>query len=377
VRPASQALLRAVRSSHGMAVRAAVRTAWASGVSPGGEEIAVIDGDVTLNATAQVTGTLSLTTDGTGWSPQPGKHPLQPYGTELYVERGVLVSGSVEWCSLGYYKITEVDQATAPNGNLSVQASDRMQGIIDAQVVTPVQFTAGQTVADVFTQLVGGVYPEAEIEYDWDAASDTLGAAQVTQQDRYGFLNDLLLSRGKIMWWDYRGVLVVKAQPPGSGDPVSDVTGGEGGVIVSGQRTLTRDAVYNAVVVTADGADTTQAPLAVVIDDNPQSPTYWYGPFGQVPQFYSSSAIVTGSQALAAGTAMLAKSLQLPFQVSFTCIPNPALEPYDLVRVNYGPQSSDELHIIDTLTIPLTSSAALSGTAHDPHNILIGVLKQQ
>lgn len=330
-------------------------------------------GDVTYDATAQVMGTLSLTTDGTGWNPRPGKHLIQPYGTELYIERGVVVRGSTEWVSLGYFKITEVEQQAAPNGNLTVTASDRMQGIIDAQIIRPVQFAATQTVSDVFTSLVTQVYPDAVIEYDWDASSDELGGVQVTAQDRYGFLNELLLSRGKVMYFDYRGVLVVKTQPIAGGTPVWDVTGGQDGVIVSGDRILTRDNVFNAVAVTSSGASTSQAPLAVVYDNNPASPTYWHGPFGQVPEFYASPTVIGFDQAAAAGQVMLAKAIQLPFQVNFTAIPNPALEPYDVVRVNYGEQSSDELHIIDTLTIPFDSATAMSGTGHDPSQIILGV----
>jgi hypothetical protein len=194
-----------------------------------------------------------------------------------------------------------------------------------------------------------------------------------TQQDRYGFLNNILLSRGKIMYWDYQGHLAVKTQPLDSPAPVWDVTAGPGGVIVSGERRINRDGVYNMVVVTSDGADTTAAPLAIAYDANPDSPTYWQGPFGQVPQFYSDPSVTTQGQAAAAASVMLAKSVQLPFQVTFTAVPNPAAETYDVVRVSYGSGAPDELHIIDTLTIPLNASDPLSGTAHDPAKLMIGV----
>jgi hypothetical protein len=373
VRPVSAAFNRTVRSSHTIAVRATVPTGWTTGVSPAGEGIAVVDGTVTLDSTAQVMGSLSLTTDGRGWKTAPGRHPVQPYGNELYVERGIVVGGQVQYVGLGYYKIYSVEQPDSPGGNLTVTGSDRMQGLIDAQIIIPVQFAAADTVADVFTQLVGAVYPEIQVEYDWDAAADELAASQVTQQDRYGFLNDLLTSRGKIMYFDYRGVLVVRSQPLDGPGAVWDVTSGADGTIISGDRTISRDNVFNAVAATSDGADTTTSPLAVAYDNNPQSPTYWYGKYGQVPTFYSSSTITSAAQAAAAASTMLAKSLQLPFSVQFDAVPNPALEPYDIVRVNYGSGSPDELHIVDTLDIPLDTDTAMTGTAHDPSKLIIGV----
>jgi hypothetical protein len=231
-------------------------------------------------------------------------------------------------------------------------------------------------VADVFSTLVTAVYPQAVIDYDWDAADDLLGAGQVVMGDRHGFLSDLITSRGKVMFFDYRGHLVVQTAPAGSsGAAVWDASAGPDGTLITGGRTLSRSNVYNAVAVTADGADsTTQAPMAVAYDSNPQSPTYFYGPFGQVPEMYSSPAAGSALQAATTAQQMLAKAIQLSIAGQFTCLPNPALEPWDVVRVSYGGRSSDENHLIDSLTIPLDPSEAMSGTGHDPSMVNVGVV---
>lgn len=367
----SSAFLRALRSSHSIQVRATVPDGYTTGTSPVGEQFAVVDGTVTLDSTAQVMGSLTMDLDGTGWSTQPGRNPVQPYGNEVYLERGVQVGGTTEYVGLGYYQVTEVEQAVSPNGNLTVTGSDRMQGIIDSQVIAPVQFAAASTVDEVFRQLVGAVYPEFQIEYDWEAGADELTVSQVTTTDRYGFLTSLLTARGKIMYWDYRGVLVVKTQPLDSAASVWDVTAGPQGVIISGDRVLSRDNVFNAMVVQSDGASTSDPAFAVAYDNNPSSPTYWYGKYGQVPQFYSDSTITSSDQAMSAAKTMLAKAIQLNFQVTATCIPNPALEPYDVTRVNYGGTSPDEFHIIDSLEIPLTAADAMQVVGHDPSQVQI------
>lgn len=328
--------------------------------------IPILDGDVTLDGTADTRGTLALTTDGNGWDPRPGHHLLQPYGIELFIERGVEVGGSTEWVSQGYFRASSVTQDAGPDGPLTIAGDDRMQGLIDAQLIAPVQFPATASVADVFTALVTGVYPLAHIDFDWTASADLLGAAQVTQADRHGFLNDLAISRGKIMYWDYRGRLQVRSRP-NPGVVVWDVNAGAYGVLVSASWTLTRDNVYNAVVVQADGADTTAPALAAAYDNSKASPTYYYGTFGKIPVTWSSPTITTQAQAAAAAKSLLAKANALPLQADFTAVPNPALEPGDVISLTWPAGTPpDSPLVLDSVTIPLTAAAALTATAHNP-----------
>lgn len=233
MRPVSDQFKAAVAGSHAMAAEAILLTSYQEGVSPSGTGLSIESGDVQLDQTAQVRSTLSLVTDGTGWDARPGRSDLQPYGSEVFARRGVNVAGSTEWVSLGYFRIQSVSQDKPPDGPLSVEASDRMQAIIDAQIVSPVSFKATDTVSGVFAALVHDVYPSATIDFDYSAASDELGTAMVTGQDRYGFLYELAASRGKIMFWDYQGHLSVQDVPSPS-EAVADLTAGQpGGVTAS------------------------------------------------------------------------------------------------------------------------------------------------
>jgi hypothetical protein len=49
----------------------------------GGQELPILDGDVTLSATADVKGSLSITIPGDYWD------LVQPYGAEVFIERGI------------------------------------------------------------------------------------------------------------------------------------------------------------------------------------------------------------------------------------------------------------------------------------------------
>jgi hypothetical protein len=335
VRPVSDRFLAALRGSHAGPVEAYVVAPGQTGTAPTGTLIPVIDGDVRVDAKAKVRSTLTLSTDGVGTFPDQAGDLFAPYGNEIFVRRGVgFGGGSVEWVSLGYFRIDSVEQDDAPDGPLRIAAQDRMAGLVEARLLAPVQFGPTATYGTVVDQLVTEVYPWAVI--DWDDATDTdpIARTVIAEQERFDFLDDLITALGKIWFWDHRGRLVVKNLPDPE-DVVWEVNAGAGGVLVELSRDLSREGVHNAVVASGEALDTATPPRAVAVDNNPASPTYWHGPFGKVPRFYSSPFITNGVRAAATAASMLRKALGLPYNVDFRQVPNPALEPYDAVAVNH------------------------------------------
>lgn len=361
MRPVSDAFLRTIAGSHRVFARVKVLTAYQEGTQPTGSEITIIDGNVRADASSDVRSSLDLVTDGTDMWPHDPTDLLAPYGNELFVERGVNYgNGTVEIVSLGYFRIDQTDQDDGPNGALRLSGSDRMAAIIEARLPFPVEFPAGTTVEEVFDQLVHEVYPDATIEYDFTASGSTFDTTHIADEDRFGFLRDVAKSRGKIMYWDYRGVLRVES-PPDPETPVFEVRSGRGGNMVRLARTLTRQGVYNGVVARGEPQGEDQTPVtALVVDNNPASPTYWNGRFGKVPRFYYSSFITTTAAATAAATSLLQQASGLPYSIQLDAVPNPALEPYDPILV-VAPDASD-IHVIDSITIPLVAEATMSGT---------------
>lgn len=376
MRPVTAAFLTTLRGSHTMAVRCRVLTSFQTGTSPtGGAEIAVMAGQVVADATADVRSTLDLTTDGTGMWPRYVDDLLAPYGNEIFVERGIdFGNGTVEYCSLGYFRIEGPSQDEPPDGPIRIVGRDRMQAIIDARLTAPVQFAAADTYGDVVNQLITEVYPSATIEWDDATDTSTLDRSLITDEHRFEFLDDLVNSLGKIWYWDYRGVLVIADQPDPT-DPVWDVDSGADGVLVSAQRSLSREGVYNAVVAIGESVSADAPPVrGTAIDANPASPTYFYGRFGPVPRFYSSPFITTTAQAEAAASSLLRAQLGLPYAVDFAAVPNPALEPYDPVRIRYGPTVSTEVHVLESVTVPLTEQDPVSAKTREQTTVLIGTL---
>lgn len=363
MRPVSPAFLKALRGSHKMVADARILTTYQSGVDPDGEEIPIISGDVSSDASASIRSTLDLDTDGTRkWSVMPSGL-LTPYGNEIFVRRGIdYGDGTKEWVSQGYFRITDIQQSDNLNSPISITAYDRMSNIVDARLTTPQQFPVGVFVGDIMLELITEVYPLAVIEWDDNTDTQQIRRTLIAEEDRYEFLNDLVTSYGKIWYWDHRGVLVIK-DPPDPLSTVYDVNAGEGGVLITFDRSLSREGVYNAVVVNGEGADTIPPVHVVVVDDNPFSPTYWNGRFGKVPRFFSSSFITTTDQAVNAANNLLLQSRGLPYNIDFDTVPNAALEPLDPVSVTTS--DGQEVHVIETLVTPLVAANAQTATTRE------------
>lgn len=372
MRPVSDRFLRTIRGSHQAAFEALVVAPGQTGTQPTGTPITILPGsDVHLDGAASIRATLELSTTGEGMWPTNAGDLLAPYGNEIFVRRGIRYgNGTTEWVGLGYFRIYTPEQDQAPKGPIRVSGRDRMSGIVDGKFTTPRSFSASATYGDVVGTLVGEIYPWATIEWDDATQRDTpIGRQIIANQDRYAFLNDLVTAVGRICWWDHRGVLVIRT-PPSATRPVWEVNHGAGGVLVSLSRRLTREGVYNGAVVTGEGADAANPVRAVVVDSSPTSPTSWWGPFGKVPKFFTSPLITRIGQAKAAATTMLAQELGLPYAVDFASVPNPAVEPYDPIRVRYPGRS--EMHVIDRLTIPLHVDAPLKASTREQTSVLMG-----
>lgn len=360
MKPVSDAFLRSMSGSHPFLTRATVCSSFQTGTSPTGVPVSVIDGSVTFDATAATWGTADVTVDGTRSWPISTDSPLAPYGNELYLERGIQFSDAlVEYVKLGYFRIQGPDQDGLSNSPIRLALVDRMQAIIDARLLAPRQFQTGVTLGSIVTSLVTEIYPAATIQ--WDDTSDQLVTTRsiICEEDRYGFLNDLITSRGKVWYWDGRGILVIKT-PPSATNVVYDVFHGVNGVLATFARSLSRNDTFNAVVASGEGGDTNTPVRGVAIDGNPGSPTYFYGRFGQVPMFYSSPFLTTNAQCTDAAEQLLNRQLGLPYTISFGTIVNPALEPYDAISIKYSHDEAEQTHVLDTVTVPLLGGDVLT-----------------
>jgi hypothetical protein len=359
-----------VSGSHTARFRAVLVDGYQDGDVPTGIDLKIIDGEVELDATADIRGTGSLTI-AAAW-PKARNLSLAPYGSEIYLSRGVdLGAAGVLWAPLGYYRISQVEQGSAAKGPLSLSLDDRMATIIDSRFLAPRQWLQGTTVGEIVSEVVTEIYPNATIVFDDDSDESQLGRSLIAEESRYEVLQTLAEGLGKVFYWDALGRLTFEDQPNGD-EPIWQVNAGRGGVLVEADRSLSRKGVYNALVVIGEGADELAPVRAVAYDAQESSPTYFFGPFGQVPRFYSSPFITTQTQAENAAVNLLRQSLGAPYDVGASAVPNPALKPYDVIRVVYD-DGTRELHIVDTVSIPLTVEGELNIGTRQSTIVHVGV----
>jgi len=366
-----------VTGSHQAVIEATVVTDYQTGPAPDGETIPIESGDVRYDATADVWSTMSMETtgiddyDGKSRFPRFATDLLAPYGNEVFLRRGVDTGPSISWVPLGYYRINATEQRGSSEGTIRLTGTDRMQGLIDARLVTPRQYLPAQSTAAVVSDLVMDVYPDAVIAWDDDSDQQPLGRNLIVEESRYEALRDIATSLGKVVYWDSEGVLRVEDAP----DPDSiawEISAGLHGVLVTSSRRVSREGMYNAVVARGQGA--TEAPaLGIAIDIGPTSPTKWGGRFGKVPRFYESPLLTSDTGALSAAMSILGRSIGMPYSVDFGSVVNPALRPRQAVRIMQR-DGNREKHIVETLTVPLTTEGTMTGTTKEQTLVQIGSL---
>ncbi|MYR28823.1 DUF5047 domain-containing protein, partial [Streptomyces sp. SID4945] len=174
------------------------------------------------------------------------------------------------------------------------------------------------------------------------------------EADLWAGAQEIAAAAGAEVFADADGTFVIATMPDLlTADPVWAVEAGKGGVYVSGNRSMTSDNVFNGVLARGENTSDDVAPVSwLAVDDDPGSPTYWGGPFGHRPTVYSSSTLTTVALCRQAAQLRLAQAKAPNSSGDISSIPNPALEPGDVIRVTH-PDGTRELHQVASFTVPL------------------------
>lgn len=236
-------------------------------------------------------------------------------------------------------------------GAIRVQAQDLGQAIADDRFLRPRTLSNASKVAAMALLLSEslpgygltstGVTDSTLVQTTWD-------------EDRAGAVTDIARAMGCWWYWDADGGWVVQPVPDGTGTPGWTVTSDSASIGGTGQAG--REQTYNAVVavgqVPSDSGETTaEAPYAIAYDTDPASPTWWDGPFGHRPRFYSSPVMATVAQCQAAADSLLAQSKGLTRAFTVETYPHPGLEPGDVVALTNP--AGEQRVIVDTVSLPL------------------------
>lgn len=356
MRAATPEFLTAVSTSHEVATRIEVLD---------DEEVTltldtVTDGTVTLDQTATTRGRVDVTIVDTDLVPGAPSAALAPYGNELRAYRGI----QGELVSLGIFRIDETSVTDTADGGVEIRVAgmDRSVRMIDARFEEPYTIAAGTNYATAIAATAAIAWPGVTTDLTATSLTTPLLVAE-EGADRWKFMQDMAASLGHALYFDGDGILVSRPVANPAGTPTIAIDEGAGGVLLTAGRKWSRQGTYNRVIATGENPAEGALPArGVATDDNPQSPTYYYGSYGKVPRFYSSQFLTTDAQALDAAQAILNRELGTTQTVDFGMLVNPALEPDDLVQVTRTRAGlTAEAHIVDSVTIPLTAEGTMTG----------------
>lgn len=338
-----------VGRSHTMLTRVRVRDAVSGSITT----VPVSQCTVTLDDTSSIRGTCNLTIPGSEYTPKAPTDLLAPYGNELVIDRGVRhADGTEEYVQTGVFGIEEAS-IDASAMYTTVTGADRAQRLSNAKFEDVYQVVKGTEIGEAIVTMGQNAWLDMPYDSDvFDAIVTTLPTAVANEgDDRWEWMQGFATALGYILYFDNTGTLT--ARPYQAGSPVLNVYDDDGGTLLSAERNWSKVDTFNRVIATGENSDNSAVYRGVATDDNGESPTRYDGPYGKTPVWFDSPYIQSNAQAQDAADAKLAQELGTIASVSFSMVPNPALEPGDVVRLRRTDAGINEAHVLETVSIGL------------------------
>lgn len=329
-------------------------------------QVPVSDGSVTLDATQPVRARLDISVEDTDWIPTDASDSLAPFGSELVAYRGVrYADGTTELVTLGWFGLEDAEITDDGTGATArVAALDRMDRLSKAKFEDTYQVANGTLYTQAIVDVVDMLWPDCDVMDNFvgqSAMTSTLRPTAQLGDDPVEFIQGLAYAIGMSLFFDGDGKLTLRKFTAQS--PVLEVS--EGDVLLTTSRSWSRTAAFNKVIVTGENTDGADVFRGEAFDSNPESPTYFYGPFGRVTEVRSFSQVESDNQAADVAANILAQEIGVPSAVQFTMVPCPALEVEDTVRVSRPSVGVDDDFVLDQLTIGLGASEVMSGVCRE------------
>lgn len=308
-------------------------------------------GSVTVDRSNAVRRTCTVTVANPALIPRTPSDQLATYGARLRVSRGVeFADGSQELVPLGLFRLDSVD-GDVNEGPATLQGKGLEAVVQDDKFTEP--YTATGTVVGAVTALIQRSIPAADVV---SLIVDTpIGSrAFDVEADAWAGAQEIAAAAGAEVYANADGVFVIATLPDlFTATPVWAIEATEGGVYISANRGMSSERVYNGVLARGENTSDGIAPVsALAIDNDPNSPTYWSGPFGRRPLFYSSSTLASVNACTQAANLKLVSGKAPNASGDVSSLPNPALEPGDVLRLMHQ-DGTRELHQVASFSVPL------------------------
>lgn len=268
------------------------------------------------------------------WPDSYGLPDVSHMTDRIRVWWGVESLGYTERLSRGVFRIDDIDRDDF--GAWSAKCSGLESYVIDDRFLTPRTPPRGTSTTGEIVNLIQESLPGQRVVLR-NTRNKLVQATAPWQRERWDAIDRLSDSIDAEVYADANGDFVIDDVPLLSrGRPVLRLREGEDGVIITRKVSKTRDRMYNVSVASGQSSDPAVPPVyAVAYDEDPNSPTWWRGPFGRVPRFYSSQFLTTEAQCLATARSYLEDAKAQNNTLSFNVAPTMFwLEVGDVVRVD-------------------------------------------
>lgn len=274
------------------------------------------------------------------------------------IRRGYTSLGIAESIQHGIFRVDETSEQD--NGGLELTCSGLEAYIEDARFLRPRTLTRGISTISHIKALIQEVLPGQVVSVEC-STDRPVTALSPWDKDRWGAIEYLAASINAEVWADWRGYFVIRDIPSlDAGIPVYRIGPGSGGTLIERKVKTTRDRVYNACVVYGQSSDPNVPPVwGWAYDNNPASPTYFYGQFGQVPRFFSSQFFSSDEQCAAYAQTQLAEALAANQSLSVEALPLTFLEPGDPIEIVMK-DSSIQKRMLQKISFNLGYNAGVS-----------------
>lgn len=280
-------------------------------------------------------------------TPQDLDSVLTPYGTEFRLYRGIRLPGGVdyidaagfpaytrnEFIPLGVFRVFTVN--TFDSGDsfaIQLDGYDRAWEVGRRRFVTPYTIAAGTNFGTAISTMIDNRYDG--LAYNFSPTTHTTPELKFDiGDDPWRRAQEMALAIGMEIFFDVEGICVMRPVPDPAVDPVVwAYAEGPAATIMYVDRALSSVDNFNHIVVT--GADDTGDPVyGDFADEDPASPTYINGPYGDIPYFINSGYVTTNVQAQEMAEAEFLKHYGGVEQMQLSIVPNPAHDVGDVVSV--------------------------------------------
>jgi hypothetical protein len=341
---------------------------WVDVIAPDQEVIRLpaIEGQVDADRTAAFRRKLAVRcVDPTGIiTPRTKGEILTPYGTELRAYRGIRYSPAEDdWevCPLGVFGLSRSSIVDNNTGSpvIQLEAFDRARNVSLDKFKDPYVIASNRNVMDELKNIVKMTFPG--VGFDTITSTITTTSPQLYEAggDPWEAVAKLARSLGCEAYFDVSGNLAVLPPHDINALPSPDFTyiEGQGNTMLDLGREYSDEGVFNGYIVIGESVGDQLPPVrGEAWDENPTSPTYRYGPYGERPGFITDNLAKTVEQCEAIARGQLNLVLGSASRLNATSVVNPSYECGDIVRVKRDKAKVDGLYVVDAFSVPLKAN---------------------